>query len=165
MKKQIACLVLLWMAAAFCMGCIFTFSAQHATESLDTSNSVLDVIIPIIDKDFDTYSPEKQKTLIEDYSFLVRKTAHFSIYTLLGFLVSNAFAYQSAVFGTPSRKKGAVLSFLICSLYAVSDEIHQYFVPGRGCAVRDMLIDSAGAAVGILFSLALAALITKRRKA
>ena len=34
--------------------------------------------------------------------------------------------------------------------YAVTDEIHQFFVSERACAVTDMLIDSAGVAVGAM---------------
>ena len=35
-------------------------------------------------------------------------------------------------------------------LYAISDEIHQYFVPGRSAEIRDVLIDVLGANIGIL---------------
>ena len=41
------------------------------------------------------------------------------------------------------------LAFLICVLYAISDEIHQLFVPGRAGQVRDVLIDSSGSFLGI----------------
>ena len=41
------------------------------------------------------------------------------------------------------------LSLLVCVLYAISDEVHQLFVPGRGAQVKDVLIDSAGAIVGV----------------
>ena len=41
------------------------------------------------------------------------------------------------------------LSFLVCVLYAISDEVHQLFVPGRGAQVKDVFIDSAGAIVGV----------------
>ena len=42
---------------------------------------------------------------------------------------------------------------MFCSLYAISDEVHQLFVPGRGAQVKDVFIDIAGAAVGIFLSL------------
>lgn len=42
-----------------------------------------------------------------------------------------------------------IFSLLICILYAISDEIHQVFVPGREAQVKDVIIDSGGAAVGI----------------
>ena len=41
------------------------------------------------------------------------------------------------------------LALIVCVLYAISDEVHQMFVPGRGPGIKDVLIDSAGATVGI----------------
>lgn len=42
-----------------------------------------------------------------------------------------------------------LIPLLIGFLYAVSDEIHQYFVPGRAMQARDVLIDTAGVLLGI----------------
>jgi VanZ family protein len=47
----------------------------------------------------------------------------------------------------------------VCMLYAASDEVHQIFIPGRGAQVKDVLIDSAGAFVGIGIALALGLLL------
>jgi len=38
-------------------------------------------------------------------------------------------------------------------LYAITDEFHQYFVPGRSAEIRDVLIDSSGAFIGILLTI------------
>lgn len=35
-------------------------------------------------------------------------------------------------------------------LYAASDELHQYFVPGRACQLRDVVIDGLGVLIGVL---------------
>ena len=84
-------------------------------------------------------------------SLIVRKTAHFTEYMILGIsLAVNVMDWR--------KSKGADLSafalwrvaWLIGTIYAVTDEIHQYFVPERACAVTDMLIDSAGVAVGAI---------------
>ncbi len=45
--------------------------------------------------------------------------------------------------------RGFILSLVFCILYAISDEVHQLFVPGRGAQVSDVLIDSLGAFLGI----------------
>ena len=47
-------------------------------------------------------------------------------------------------------KIGAIVAITVGSLYAVFDEIHQYFVPGRACQLRDMVIDICGVAAGVL---------------
>lgn len=43
-----------------------------------------------------------------------------------------------------------VLAFLLCTVYAISDEIHQYFVPNRFSDVRDVASDAVGAGTGLL---------------
>lgn len=45
--------------------------------------------------------------------------------------------------------KKYLISILICIIYATSDEIHQIFVPGRACQIRDILIDSIGSITGV----------------
>ena len=41
-----------------------------------------------------------------------------------------------------------LMPWLIGTAYAITDEIHQLFVPERACAFMDMCIDSVGVAVG-----------------
>src|SRR5699024_9669514 len=77
----------------------------------------------------------------ELFHHFIRKSAHFTAYLLLGMLVLHALR-------KPSRK-GCTVAFLISLLYAISDEFHQLFVPGRSGEIRDVVIDSMGAATGI----------------
>lgn len=86
---------------------------------------------------------------------MVRKNAHFFVYLVLGVFVINALR-RSGVRGY----RCVVYALLICILYAASDELHQVFVPGRGAQVKDVIIDSAGACVGILVCL----IISSKRK-
>ena len=81
----------------------------------------------------------------------------FSIYAVLGGLL-----YLTAFSLGADKKKGYVVSVVIGALYAVSDEVHQYFVPGRACMIRDMLLDSAGVAIGAAVLLGLVHLIVKK---
>lgn len=111
--------------------------------------------------------------------FYVRKTAHFTEYMLLGLamtvtvrdkLISQFLGGESEKTVQPggtasdltprSRKISgkthstvALVSWIICTLYAGTDELHQYFVPGRACSLRDVCIDSAGALLGVLIML------------
>jgi len=62
---------------------------------------------------------------------------------ILGMLVFRALAKNGF------KGRGALISFLICAVYATSDEFHQLFVPGRGCQLKDVVIDSTGYIVGI----------------
>ena len=78
---------------------------------------------------------------------LIRKSAHFIAYLILGYLVSHAMKNENP---TASDWKRRGMSFMLCVAYAISDEFHQIFVPGRGPLVKDVFIDGFGAALGIL---------------
>lgn len=80
---------------------------------------------------------------------LIRKSAHFIAYLILGFLVSHVMKNEAAVSPEIAWKRRGI-SLSLCVVYAVSDEFHQIFVPGRGPLLNDILIDGSGAALGIL---------------
>ena len=85
----------------------------------------------------------------ESLSIIVRKAAHFTEFMILGIcLAINAKDILSAKMKETSRFKMWLMPWLIGTAYAVTDEIHQLFVPERACAFMDMCIDSAGIAVG-----------------
>ncbi len=75
-----------------------------------------------------------------EYDFLLRKIAHITEYFVFTFLLYRAFSGSFKMNVFRLFMYPAVFSFL----YAISDEIHQYFVLGRSCAISDVLIDSIG---------------------
>ena len=77
-------------------------------------------------------------------TFMVRKSAHVIAYLVLGVLAYNALRLHVR---TP--RVLLALSTSLVVLYAVSDEIHQLFTPGRSGEIRDVLIDSVAGMVGI----------------
>ncbi len=75
-------------------------------------------------------------------SFVVRKSAHFTEFLILG--VSLFLTVRDL------RKRVSFwIPWAIGAAYAVSDEVHQHFVPGRSCEVRDMIIDACGVLAGV----------------
>lgn len=68
------------------------------------------------------------------------KFLHALEYGLLSFLLAWAFYPEE-------KRKGALLAIVVASLYAISDEFHQSFVPGREASVGDWLADTSGAAL------------------
>ncbi|ACD53838.1 VanZ family protein [Clostridium botulinum] len=76
-------------------------------------------------------------------NFIVRKTAHFLEYMILGILILNVLEIHY------TRQKIRLLGVLLVFLYASSDEIHQLFVQGREGAFRDVVIDTLGGTFGI----------------
>lgn len=79
-------------------------------------------------------------------TFVVRKGAHIVAYFVLGMLVYNA---VRQVYVQWHHTTAAKLAVALCALYAITDEIHQLFVPGRSGEMRDVLIDSCAALVGV----------------
>lgn len=122
-------LVLLWMMI------IFGFSKESGNESGSLSdNIIIAVTETVTDIKRDT---KDMQNIIKKYSFFVRKCAHFTEYFILGFLVINAL-YICGV-----KRYSLIYTIVICILYAVSDEVHQLFVPGRSGQLSDTLLDSS----------------------
>lgn len=138
MKKISIVLVLLWMST------IFYFSNQPATISTTQSDKVINTI-NIMVKDNRVMKGIVNKLYdSKGASFIIRKSAHMISYGLLASLLFIAI-YSHRKYISVSFK----YAFAISLLYAVSDEIHQYFVPGRACMLQDVLIDCIGMLIGL----------------
>lgn len=83
---------------------------------------------------------------------------HLGEYTVFGLLLSVALAEK------PSRWSTVGLAVLIASLYGITDEFHQYFVPLRTPDVADWALDTLGAAIGATTAHLLAKGATRRRQ-
>ena len=124
-------LPLIWMAI------IFIFSQQPASISSGQSSVFVEQlhhIVPSIDQQLLT--------------FMIRKSAHIFAYFILGILLFNALwrvELRKLTFDRPTMS-----SIAICALYAASDELHQLFISGRSGEVRDIIIDSIAASIGVV---------------
>jgi VanZ family protein len=76
--------------------------------------------------------------------FSAKKGGHLVGYALLGLAYLHAIAPRGSV---PPR--AAWIAALLATLYALSDEMHQVYIPGRGAAATDVLIDAVGAILGV----------------
>jgi VanZ family protein len=68
---------------------------------------------------------------------------HFCEYAVLAFFLAQ-------VFSGPPGLKTTALAFLVLLMLGSLDELHQAFVPGRVCSLKDLLFDSLGSASGLL---------------
>lgn len=148
MKKQTALKIFLWVAMIAVMAAIFCFSAENADESGETSGAFVRAVLGL----FPAYNKMRsaaQDALVESVMYAVRKLAHFSVYAGLGF-------FMHSLVRQYTKKRTLLLTALFSAAYAASDELHQFFVPGRSCKVTDVFIDTAGAVVGALIAAAFA---------
>lgn len=124
--------IISWTLLISWMCFIFFMSHQPGNVSSNQSDLVLKI--------FSFIGIELNDYFGEVATFIVRKTAHFSEYFILYLLSYNVFRYYV------KDKKYSIYLILFVALYAVSDEFHQAFIPGRGPAIRDVLIDTSGGA-------------------
>jgi VanZ family protein len=72
---------------------------------------------------------------------LADKILHFLVFGILGILTAKGL--RSAK-NRILKENYTSLTFLICIIYGASDEIHQYFVPGRHASWGDWIADTLG---------------------
>ena len=156
--RRMRCL-LAWIAMLFWMAVIFWFSAQSAKDSSEISGGLIRRVIETVVPGFSDMTEEEQTAIVSSWQTAVRKTAHIAEYALLGVLSWITMGFHFSHF---RRRVGVAAG--IGLLYAITDEVHQIFVPDRGPGVLDVVIDFAGVCIGI----AVAAVIThwwQKRKA
>ena len=151
-KKWIAfSLMILWMVL------IFYFSAQAAPQSSEQSMGIVKIIKSFAEK-VATSAKNLDISFWENVERSLRKLAHGFIYFVLGILALN-FMINCNV----KRKK--LMSLGICLVYAISDEVHQLFVPGRSGQISDVFVDFTGSILGVLLFAILYFYVCSRRKA
>lgn len=146
--------VLSFLPALLIMVAIFRFSSQNADDSSTESIRITqELLCAIRDQLCLSWTPAQLSLYIERSEFFIRKLAHFSEYAALGFsLILPMRAFYSGSF---KKKTLFLISWMVCIAYAASDELHQFFSPGRSPQIRDVVIDSFGALAGILLGLLL----------
>jgi len=113
---------------------IFKFSSEDAVTSSRHSGMVIQLMKKIL----------PQEITKETSSHIVRNFAHFILYFLLGTSIKLSFDDNSKSL----RSKIVVITTVF--LYACSDELHQWFIPGRSLEFKDILIDTTGGIASII---------------
>ena len=151
LRRMLFCLAsLAWMAL------IFWFSDQTATESSASSDATMHFLLRLFRVD------NMDEILTDTFlhrllTFILRKSAHLLIFSILGILLGGAVCQYPA-----TRLQKIALPMALGILYACIDELHQYFVPGRACQIRDVCIDTVGVLFGVLAVLGIEALLRRR---
>ncbi len=121
-----------WALVVACMIVIFCLSAQNGDESSDLSGSFVQKLMEWLNLDIDEE--------------IIRTCAHGLEFMGLSVLMFNA------IYTTWKLKFTAFYAFVGTVCYAVTDEIHQIFVPDRAFQISDILVDSTGAIIGVAAS-------------
>lgn len=130
---------LAWALVVGWMGLIFYLSHQPASASSALSSGVVQTIVSFVESIFSV--PLADSDLLH---VIVRKGAHLFAYFVLALFVFHAF--QVSMW---TKRATIGMTIVVCVLYAVTDEVHQLFIPGRSGQVTDVLIDTIGSVLGI----------------
>ena len=124
---------------------IFRFSMEDAEQSDQRSGFVSQAVIRMVYPDYDRKTPEEQQVCYDNIQHLVRKTAHFLEYAVLGLLIRLCI---ESWFGSRKGMMGA--AWAAGTVYAGTDELHQLLIDGRSGQWSDVLLDSSGVITGVL---------------
>ena len=120
----------LWMAV------IFAFSTYNFGS--EQTGAVIGPLVRF-------FYPSIPQDSLETVHFVIRKAGHITEYAVLAFLWQRAFSVAGAWRHSPFMP-----AFLVCVLYAFSDEWHQSFVEDRTPSPLDVLLDACGSEIPLL---------------
>ena len=136
------------LTAAVWLAVMFWFSGQSGIESGELSSGLTMQLFGWMLKyvSFDTLH------------IIVRKMAHFTLFAIEGWLMG------SALLRVLPKKHAVTVTGLSCAVVAALNEMHQLFSEGRSCELRDVMIDTSGALLGLAFAVVLLHAFSKLRK-
>lgn len=137
-RRSTRYIVISWVLVAVWAGFIFFMSSNTST-GLNDGLGVFSRIYRVLQ--------DIQAGLLGPDADVLSSIAHFCEYTMFGALWLNALHCHMPL------RRALVLAIACASLYGVSDEIHQLFVPTRMCDPVDWAVDTLGAALGASIAL------------
>ena len=150
--------IVVWIPALVIAMFIFGFSSQDGESSGGLSRQFAIVAVEIVDV-FSEVPESEYEEMVDMWQLPIRKAAHMTEYALLAVCV------YMALFVDGIRKRQIWWMALTASfLFAAGDEFHQLFVPGRCGAPVDVMIDFAGACIGVGMVVAVSAIIKRHRE-
>jgi VanZ family protein len=127
--------VVLWMA--------LIFSASSDAMSAQRTSRIIGPLLRWL-------KPDISDQTVYRVQYAVRKTAHMVEYAILALLLWRARRKPIPHDTRPWRWREALIAFGFATLYSATDEFHQAWVPTRQARVGDVLLDAAGAALGLV---------------
>ncbi len=137
--------LLWWTILLAWMGVIFLMSGQEGEDSAQLSGGIVNAVVNVLMTFVGDMDPEDLSVLQDTLHVLIRKTAHFTEYAILSGIGVELFRSYGCV-----TLRYSWIAWLGATIYAMTDEWHQGYTPGRASRFFDVCIDSAGALFGVL---------------
>ena len=149
MKKNVirALLILLLIAD---MVFIFYNSAQVASASSDASQSITQIVAPVIVPNYNALDEASRLQTVASLEAVLRETAHLLQFVPMGFALYLLLCTAERC--DVLRRFRFLITVGLGFLYAVSDEVHQLFVPGRSFQLFDIFMDTSGVVIGCVIA-------------
>ncbi len=84
-------------------------------------------------------------------NYVIKKLAHVGEYVILGFLLFRALLKEKK--GSLALRYAWLWALIGTTLYGVSDEVHQVFIPTRTAYTGDIFVNALGAGIGLLLGI------------
>lgn len=140
-----------WLIVFLYIAWIFSNSLMNGEISSGTSGNLTRQLLAIL-------SYFGVHLSFDFFHHLIRKTAHFCEYALLGLLVTVCNRRR------PLFSSSKITTVVFCIIPPLMDECLQLFIPGRSGALTDSLLDMCGYAFGTLFTMIVVQIVLKCRK-
>lgn len=116
---------------------------NHSSSPLNNRKRLLFFILPAVGYALLIFALSSSSLDIEELQpvFEYDKLLHLFEYYVLGYLLMRVFTTSPV---SSLAEKALFATILVGTVYGASDEIHQYFVPGRDCSLLDFFFDAAG---------------------
>lgn len=144
----VAAIIIAWCTT------IFNLSGMSSENSNGKSKGIVEqAIVKVLDATneagiTDSHpDDEKLAKAAELINAPLRKVVHATVYFVLALLL---LTISRIIFGSKKYLLSCTITILLCFIFAMTDEYHQTFVDGRTGQMMDVMIDTAGACVGIL---------------
>ena len=154
-NKKIIIISIFVVLIIICGFGIYKLSSMNSSNSNGKSRDIISIFIEdtldITNKYGITDSHPDDNKIVKATRLLnkpFRKIMHASVYFVLAFII---ICFINYLFDNNKYLLSCIITILIIFAFAGFDEFHQTFVSGRTGDIKDVLIDTAGALVALLF--------------
>jgi VanZ family protein len=145
-KKWWIVLTLIWLIIIYAMTEMPYFNGESTSTAIEKTIDKTETIRKSIVKNDNTQQPiisqPTSSRAIHHLNVFFRKSAHIIVFGILSILIYKVIDQYSYSY---------LLALLFTFLYAIFDEWHQSIVPDRTSAFKDVLFDTLGACIALLF--------------
>jgi VanZ family protein len=146
-RKWWALAAIAWMASIFIVTQLPYFTGENTSKVIEKT--------VVVQKQTSIENPSATPVDVNKLNLLVRKSTHVIVFGILALLLYKAMEHLRFSY---------LFAWSATTLYALTDEWHQSFMPGRVAAYHDVVLDSMGALVSLYILFFISTYLRKKSK-